>query len=99
MFVHLGADVVVRSKDIVCISDIRARDLSPITREFLEVAREEGFLRDIASGEPKAFAVTVSGVYLSPISSMTLRKRAEYPIDDAIEPQQQTRSRTNGGSQ
>lgn len=77
--------MVVRSKDIICISDIRAREISPITREFLEVAKEEGFLRDVASGEAKAFVVTVSGVYLSPISSMTLRKRAEFPIDDAIE--------------
>lgn len=85
MFVHLGADVVVRSKDIVCINDIRTRDASPITREFLEVAREEGFLHDIASGEPKSFVVTVSGVYLSPISPATLRKRAEFPITDSAE--------------
>jgi hypothetical protein len=84
VFVHLGADLVVRSKDIVCISDIRARDLSPITREFLQVAKEEGFMHDIASGQAKAFVVTINGVFLSPISSLTLRKRAEYPIDDSL---------------
>lgn len=84
MFVHLGADLVVRSKDIVCISDIRARDFSPITREFLQVSREEGFLHEVTSGEAKAFVVTINGVFLSPISSLTLRKRAENPIDDSL---------------
>ena len=45
MFVHLGADVVIPTKEIIAIIDIGLVDRSEITSEFHRVA-----LRRISSG-------------------------------------------------
>jgi len=44
MYVHLGGDTVVLQKDIVAIFDLELTSISKITREFLHVAEEEGFV-------------------------------------------------------
>jgi len=49
------------------------------TKEFLQVAAEEGFIVNIGTEQPKTFIVTSNKtsnkIYLSPISSGTLKKR------------------------
>ncbi|MDP2859862.1 MAG: DUF370 domain-containing protein [Bacillota bacterium] len=75
MFLHVGADRSVRSDDIIAIIDLRAADLSPATREFLTVMKDEGVLEDISEGDPKSFVIINDRVYLSPISALTLSKR------------------------
>lgn len=76
VFLHLGADVVVPTKDVIAIFDIDSTGESDITQEFLKVVEEEGFVRDISEGEAKSLIVTTRNVYFSPISSATLGKRA-----------------------
>lgn len=76
MFLHLGADVVVPLKDVIAILDYETGKESMVTREFLTVVEEEGFVRDISEGASKSFVVTSRYVFLSPISSVTLAKRA-----------------------
>jgi len=44
MYVHLGGDTVVLQKDIIAIFDLEITSISKITREFLNVAEEEGSL-------------------------------------------------------
>lgn len=76
MFLHLGDDLVVFKKDVIAILDIRAQ-VSPVTAEFIEIARDEGFLQVIAEkGKEKSFVITSREVYVSPISCNTLKKRA-----------------------
>ncbi|SFR11902.1 extracellular matrix regulator RemB [Desulfoscipio geothermicus] len=76
MFLHLGGDVVVPKKDIVAILDIRAKS-SGITREYLEIAGDEGFIVNISEpGKEKTYVITGNEIYLSPISCNTLKKRA-----------------------
>lgn len=81
MFLHLGEDVLVMAKDIVGIMDFDKTTVSESTRTFLKTSEEEGFLVTIGEDMPKAFVVTQNvyhyTVYLSPISSMTLKKRYE----------------------
>lgn len=77
MFVHIGGDVVITTKEIVAINDLHTTS-SDATKEFLEVAKEEGFVRDISQGKPKSFIITSKHVYLSPISSLTIKKRANF---------------------
>ncbi len=85
VFLHIGGDVVVKSKDIIAIMDLETTTISKITKEFLKIAEEEGFIISISDDIPKAFIITEidkkSKMYLSPISSTTLYKRAKY-IDD-----------------
>ncbi len=82
MFLHLGEDVVVRIKDTIAIMDMENTTISKITKEFLTVAEEEGFIINISEDLPKSFIITEidkkSKIYISPISSVTLLKRAGF---------------------
>jgi extracellular matrix regulatory protein B len=76
VFLHVGAEVSVRTKDVVAIVDLKAARTSAATKEFLDIMKEENTLSDISDGDPKSFIVTVDRVFLSPISASTLAKRA-----------------------
>jgi len=80
MFLHLGSDVVVNSKDVIAILDLDVTSTSKITREFLRVAEDEGFVVNVSDDLPKSFVIAEidkeSRVFVSPISSATLLKRA-----------------------
>lgn len=82
MFIHLGKDVVVPVKNIISILDLETTTTSKITKEFLRVAEEEGFIENISEDIPKSFIITEynkkSKIYLSHISSVTLLKRANF---------------------
>ncbi len=81
MFLHLGGDVVVSKEDIIAILDMRTRQ-APITKEFIEIARDEGFIKSIYDQEKeKSFVITTKDIYMSPISCITLKKRAESFLD------------------
>lgn len=80
LYLHLGGDEIVNIKDIVAIMDIEKTTLSPLTREFLKMAEEEGFIKTIIDGEiPKSFIVAykkgMQVIYLSPLSVTTLYRR------------------------
>ena len=85
MFLHIGGDVVIPMKNVIAIFDIETTTLSRDTKDFLRVAEEEGFIKAISEDLPKTFVITEvdkkSKIYLSPISSVTLQKRAGY-IED-----------------
>ncbi len=85
MFLHLGGDVVISLKDIISIMNTESSNKSSNTREFLKTAEDEGFIRKISEDEEKSFILTEKDkktiIYLSPISSVTLYKRAGF-IDD-----------------
>lgn len=73
MFLHLGQDVMIPARSIIAIIDYQAME-SESTREFLNVALEEGFVHPLTD-DPNSFVVTNDKVYLSPISALTLKKR------------------------
>ncbi len=81
MFLHLGSDVVVNMKDVIAILDLDVTSTSKITREFLTVAEDEGFVVNVSDDLPKSFIITEidkkSRVFVSPISTATLLKRAK----------------------
>lgn len=80
MFLHLGGDVVISQKDIIAIFDLDITTVSKITREFLQVAEEEGFVVNVSEDLPKSYVLAEinheSRVFISPISTATLLKRA-----------------------
>ncbi|SEP40602.1 MULTISPECIES: extracellular matrix regulator RemB [Propionispora] len=75
MFLHLGADTVIPLKNVISINDLRTVK-SGINHEFLKTMREEQMIVDISDNNPKSFVLTDKVVYLSAISSLTLKKRA-----------------------
>lgn len=82
MFLHIGGDFVVPIKNVIAILDLESTTLSKDTRDFLSIAEEEGFIESISDDIPKSFIITEidkkSKIYLSPISSITLQKRAGF---------------------
>ncbi|HHV74557.1 MULTISPECIES: extracellular matrix regulator RemB [unclassified Thermoanaerobacterium] len=79
MYVHLGGNVVVPDDEIIAVFNIDVKS-SKDTSEFLRVAEEEGFIVKISDDNIKSFVITErnkkSIIYISPISSYTIIKRA-----------------------
>lgn len=88
MILHLGGDVVIPTKDIIAIFDLETAEMSEINKEFLEIAKDEGFIVNISDEMPKTFVLAQSDkktvMYMSPISSSTLLKRSKFIEDISI---------------
>lgn len=88
MFLHIGANKVVCMDEIVAIMDIERTTTSNTTRDFLKGCEARKIVKTVGTDIPKSFIITVSAdeqiVYLSPISSATLYKRAIKQINTSI---------------
>jgi extracellular matrix regulatory protein B len=78
MFLHVGADEVISLKRVIAIFDLRTTGLSEATKDFLSLARSEKRVHDVAAGKAKSLILCDNAIYLSPISSMTLKKRSDF---------------------
>jgi len=98
MFLHLGGDVVVPLENIILIIDVSSVSKSKDSKAFFQIAEEEGFVYKISKEEPKSCIITEkieiknkgaekivkTIIYYSPISTVTLHKRASF-IDDIVD--------------
>ncbi|MBR0591898.1 MULTISPECIES: extracellular matrix regulator RemB [Bacillus] len=78
MYIHLGDDCVVSTREIVAIVDYKMRS-SSVVEEFL--LKHERQIISLSQGTPKSIVVTTKSVYYSPLSSSTLKKRASFVIE------------------
>lgn len=77
MYLHLGADCMVKNSEIIAVFNLR-HDQSLIYGDYVKEYAHRYKIVDAAGGEEYASLVlTADTMYLSPISSMTLKKRAE----------------------
>lgn len=85
MYLHLGQETIIRTKEILGIFDIDTTSISRHTRKFLNLAQKAGQVVNVTSELPKSFILTNTDnetkVYISQISASTLKKRSGY-IDD-----------------
>ena len=79
MYVNIGGDWTVRSKNIVAVFDLDNTTASKITRDFLNEAEKQGNLITISEEElPKSYILMKDSlIYLSPVTPATLLKRME----------------------
>lgn len=79
MFLHLGQDTIVNTKDIVGIFDMDTSTVGKPTRDFLNKAQKEGNVINVSFELPKSFVVLKKNgkmtVYISQLSTSTLEKR------------------------
>ena len=75
MFLHLGADTVVPLRDVIAITDLKSGKLG-INKAFLDKMQDEKKIIDVSEKKAKSFIITGKAVYISAISSLTLKKRA-----------------------
>lgn len=74
---HLGEEVVIPYNKIIAILDIGILSQAEINKEFFQTAEDEGFINKI-SNKVRSFIITTDNdIYLSPISSVTLKARFE----------------------
>ncbi len=77
MYIHLGNNYIVSSKDIIAILNIEP-PISKDIKEIIEIAKMEKNIFNInEKGKEKALIICIDKVYLSPISSTTLFRRSE----------------------
>lgn len=82
MYLHLGQSVVIPQREILAIFDLDNASWAYKTREFLERSEQEGRAVWLTDDLPRSFILAGRGkepptVYISPLSSATLLKRAE----------------------
>lgn len=78
MFVHLGGDTLVSTKKIVIILNYENNNKANNIIEFTKKIQGKRTVKKLEGDNLKSIVVTDNIIYLSPISSMTLKKRAEY---------------------
>ncbi|MBE5039136.1 extracellular matrix regulator RemB [Ructibacterium gallinarum] len=81
MYLHLGRDTVVNTKNIIAILDLESTSMSKSTRNFLKIVEEEGFVRNVSEEIPRTVVLCEidgqSVVYITNISSKALAGRTE----------------------
>ncbi len=87
MFLHLGKGVIVYKKDVIAILDAESILESEISREFLETYKRGKPIDKFINDEPRSFVIVDAvkneiankiKIYYSPISALTLQKRANF---------------------
>ena len=77
MFLHIGEDTLIRDKDIIGIFDMDTSTVNKATRDYLKKAEQEKRVVYVNYELPKCLVVTDKNVYISPINTSTLSKRAK----------------------
>lgn len=77
MYLHIGEDTVVRDKEIIGIFDMDTSTVNKATRDYLKKAEKDKKVIYVNYDLPKCFIVTNDKIYVSPINTSTLNKRAK----------------------
>lgn len=84
MYLHLGQDTVVRTKDILGVFDLDNTTVSKHSREYLTRAQRENRVINVSMELPKSFIVCRNNgkeqIYISQLSAATLLRRQTMPV-------------------
>ena len=84
MYLHLGGNTVVNSRDIVGIFDLDTVTVTKLGRDYINRASLEGKVINVTYELPKSFVLTKVGneekLYISQLAPATLLKRARIGI-------------------
>lgn len=75
MYLHIGEDVVINSKNIIGIFDMDTSTVNKSTRDYLSKAEKDKKVIYVNYELPKSFIVTENNIYVSPLNTSTLVKR------------------------
>jgi hypothetical protein len=77
LFIHLGGDVIIRSKDIIAILNWDVQEQSQVTNSYLKEEERRKKKTVISEDYIKSIVLTNDEIYYSPVSSLTLNRRAQ----------------------
>ena len=78
MYIHIGGDYTISSHLIIGVFDMERVTVDPemnATMDVLRLAEEQSRLDIISMDIPRSMILTLEKVYLSPVSTATLRTR------------------------
>ena len=75
MYIHIGADVSIPAHWIMGIFDLDRLALTGATAAFLKEAEKDNKLDLMTPDLPRSLIVTMDRVFMSPVSTATLRAR------------------------
>ncbi|WP_088104613.1 extracellular matrix regulator RemB [Halalkalibacter urbisdiaboli] len=81
MFIHLGGDIIIRSKEIITILNHDVQEMSSVTKGFLKQEEKKKKNVTISADFIKSIVITDEAIYYSPVSSVTLNRRAQVVSD------------------
>ncbi|UOQ95530.1 DUF370 domain-containing protein [Halobacillus shinanisalinarum] len=76
MFIHIGDDHVIQSKDVISIIDYSLMASSSIIEEMIFNQRKNKQVVETEEDNAKSIVITKEYIYFSPLSVYTLKKRA-----------------------
>ncbi|MFD2443700.1 extracellular matrix regulator RemB [Bacillus sp. CGMCC 1.16607] len=81
MYIHIGEEVLVKTKDIIAILDKESAHSSEFITEFLQ--KNDKHTENLSKNHFKSLVITSEKIYFSPLASSTLKKRSMqlYVID------------------
>ena len=81
MLIHLGGDVAIPGRSIIMILNSDAEKSSAV-KDYLAVVKEENFVNDLTvNGLGRTFIITDRGVFISSVSSATLKRRSDNVLE------------------
>ena len=69
--------IFMNNKNIIGIFDMDLTTISKKTRDFLNSEQKKGRILESLNELPRSFILAEEGVYLSPINTVTLKRRLE----------------------
>ena len=88
MYLHIGRDYVLHTRDIIGIFNLETTTVSPRGRAFLDYAQKNKAVVSLSDELPQCYVLAdgpVETVYLSELSSAAMRRRAEQLLPDGVE--------------
>lgn len=77
MYLHLGSDCMVKNSEIIAIFNLRDQQ-SNIYKDYIEKYKDRYKIIDLSDGNSfTSCIITADTIFLSAISSVTLKKRLE----------------------
>lgn len=74
MYLHVGEEVTVSTKEIIAIIDKHSIRSSPLMDKFILHRQDQ--IVNLTKGNYKSVVITQENIYFSPFSSGTLKKRS-----------------------
>lgn len=77
MYIYLGGDIAISTKDIIGIFDMDTSTVNKATRDYLSKAEREKKVVYVNYELPKSFIVCRDKIYICPLNTATLLKRCK----------------------
>lgn len=77
MYLYLGGETVINTKEIIGIFDMDTSTVNKASRDFLSKAEKEKRVVYVNYELPKSYIVCKNKIYICPLNTITLFKRCK----------------------